>query len=208
MNSASGALLDRLYNFHWVWPDRLARSAQAYVGFLAPFLRRHAIASVVNLRGGNPQFGWWRDEKRICEGLGVAHFDVMVSSRRLPPCALLAELFDAFDAARAPVLLKCSGGQDRTSFAAALYILHRKGASALIEAQAQFARWPYLHLPKRHQRWLALFPAYAVERAGGHAIADWVRDAYDPYDLAAWLEAKGLGDSFNGFQTVIRIEDA
>ena len=35
----------------------------------------------------------------------------------------------AFDQAPRPFMLKCSGGQDRTSFAAALYLIHRGGWS-------------------------------------------------------------------------------
>ena len=84
-----------------------------------------------------------------------------------------------------------AGGQDRTSFAAALYIIHRDGWGALEIARAQFARFPYLHFPKRHQRWLKRFLDYAVLASAGRPIAQWVREFYEPEQLAEWLDANG-----------------
>lgn len=193
---------DVLYNFHWIVPGRAARSAQAYAGFLGPFLRKHGIRAVINLRGPNPDWGWWRYEKRVCTKDGIEHYDVMLSSKRLPTKKMLEILFDAFDAARAPLLLKCSGGQDRTSFAAALWLVHTKGWGAFDEAQAQFARWPYLHLPKPHQRWLKLFLEFAREQSAGGSLSQWVRESYTPEALKAWLEKRGALGSFKGLYEV------
>ncbi len=187
-----------LYNFHWVIPGEIARSAQAYAGFLGPFLRANGIRAVINLRGPNARYNWWRSEKRVAAAREVAHFDTMLNSRRLPTRRMLLDLIAAFDAAPKPMLLKCSGGQDRSSFAAALYILHRKGWSAFDEAMQQFARWPYLHLPKQQQRWLKPFFAFAREDAGGHPVAAWIADGYTPEKLKAWLDGHELGDSYRG----------
>ena len=164
---------DILYNFHWIVPGEAARSAQAYAGFLGPFLSRHGIKALINLRGPNPRYSWWRYETRVSAERGAAHLDVMLDSRSLPTRPMLAALFDAFDAAPRPFLVKCSGGQDRTSLAAALYLVHRGGWAARAAAQAQFARWPYLHFPKEHQRWLTRFLDFAVADSSGRPIADW-----------------------------------
>ena len=43
------SLSDVLYNFHWVVPGKAARSAQAYAGFLGPFLKARGIRTA---RGG------------------------------------------------------------------------------------------------------------------------------------------------------------
>ena len=153
---------------------------------------------MINLRGPNASHAWWRTEKRVCERAGIAHFDVMLNSRRLPTKQMLLDLLAAFDTSATPLHLKCSGGQDRSSFAAALYLVHRKGWGACGEARAQFAAWPYLHWPKTQQRWLKPFLEFAREGAAGRALAEWVRDDYTPQDLKAWLEARGLGDSFRG----------
>ncbi len=191
--------LDRLYHLHWVMPE-LARSAQPYMGFYRAFLRPHGFKSIINLRGPNPDFGWWHQEKRAAESLGIAHFDVKLSSKYLPARSGMAELFNAFDRAGTPLLLKCSGGQDRTSLAAALYLLHRQGPGALAEAMGQFAFWPYLHRPKPHQLWLREFPGYALREAGGLTLGDWARTRYDPQGFARFLDDKGMGTSFRAFQ--------
>ena len=94
---------------------------------------------------------------------------------------------ESFDTAPRPFLLKCSGGQDRTSFAAALYLIHRDGWQAMPAARAQFARFPYLHFPKTHQRWLKVFVEFAREDAQGRPIRDWLQRGYDPVRLAGWL---------------------
>jgi hypothetical protein len=122
----------------------------------------------------------------------------MLSSKRLPTRKMLLALLDAFDTLPQPLLLKCSGGQDRTSFAAALYIVHTKGWDAFDEAQGQFARWPYLHLPKRHQRWLKQFLVFAQEDARGQSLRSWITGSYVPESYKAWLEERGEGTSFHG----------
>ena len=196
------ALLDRLYHLHWVTPE-VARSAQPYLGLYAAYLRPHGFKSLINLRGENANFGWWRTETRVARALGIAHFDVKLSSRNLPSRSGLAALFDAFDKAQTPILLKCSGGQDRTGLAAALYLLQRDGPPALGRAEAQFAFWPYLHRPKDYQRWLKEFPGYAVREAAGAPLGEWARGGYDPLAFAAWLDARGLAKSFRAFQAEV-----
>ncbi len=190
------SLSDLFYNFHWVEPGKAARAAQAYAGFLTPFLRAHGIRGVINLRGSNPNFRWWRYETTACARAGIVHRDVKLNSRQLPTRAMVLDLLQAFETVPQPFLLKCSGGQDRTSFAAALYLLNAKGWAAVVEADAQFAPWPYLHLPHREQRWLRLFPAFAREQATGAPLREWATTRYSPHELKAWLEAGGKGGSF------------
>ena len=192
------SLTDILYNFHWIVPGEAARAAQAYAGYLTPFLEARGIRSLINLRGRNDDLSWWKYETRCTEAAGAVHFDAMLDSRRLPTRALLARLFAVFDEAPRPFLLKCSGGQDRTSFAAGLYLIHRAGWGAMDKARAQYARFPYLHFPKKHQRWLRPFLDFAAEDSEGAPIAAWIRDNYDPEKLQAWLTAHGLAQSNAG----------
>jgi hypothetical protein len=194
--SAMRSVRDVLYNFHWIVPGEAARAAQAWAGGLGPFLTHHGVAAMINLRGPNPRYGWWRGEKRVCEERGIAHFDATLDSRHLPTRALLVALLDAFDAAPKPFLVKCSGGQDRTSLAAALYLLHRNGWPAMAQARGQFARWPYLHLPKTEQLWLRQFVDFAEEDAKGAPLSDWVRRNYEPERFRDWLVARGHSRSF------------
>lgn len=194
--------LDLLYNFHWVVPGELARSAQSYAGFLPSLLKRHGIRSVLNLRGAKPGWRWWEYETRVCGKLGVAHGSVRFNSGRIPTRALLLETLDAFDTMPRPILVKCSGGQDRTSFAAALYLLHTRGAAAGEDAKAQLARWPYLHLPKQHQRWLKAFFDFVDECDAAGNLRAWITGGYVPEEFVAWLKDRGLDDGFRGLTGV------
>ena len=191
-----------LYNFHWILPGEAARSAQGLGRRFERLLREHEIRSLLNLRGEQPKYGWWRKEEQLCERLGIARYDVTLDSRRLPMREMLVALVDAFDAAKRPLLVKCSGGQDRTALASAIYLLQQRGWSALPDARLQFLRFPYLHFPKRGQKWLAQFPIYGENAALGRPIAEWIRNDYDQNAFAAWLRDKGMGDSFRGIFTL------
>ena len=165
-------ILDRLYHLHWVTPD-VARSAQPYLGF-------YGLPCSARLQ--EPDQSARREcrfllvDDRKARGLGArdrAFRREIVVAQHLPSRSGLAALFDAFAAAERPVLLKCSGGQDRTGLAAALYVLQSRGPGALDQAEGQLASWPYLHFPKRHQLWLRHFPGYANAQAGGTSLGQW-----------------------------------
>jgi len=187
---------DVLYNFHWVVPGEAARAMQAWAGGLGAFLKRRHIRSIINLRGSNDDLSWWKKETAIARAGGIAHLDAMLDSRKLPTRAMLERLIESFDTAPKPFMLKCSGGQDRTSFAAALYLIHRDGWRAMDAARAQFARFPYLHFPKTHQRWLKPFVEFARESARVQPLADWIKKDYAPEKLKALLDTHGLQDSY------------
>ena len=191
-------LLNRLYNFYWIDGKEAARASQSYLGGLESFLRSNDLRAIVNLRGAHPDVAWWRYESETCARLGVAHLDVTLNSRRLPLREMLVGLFDAFDAAPRPFVVKCAGGQDRTSFASAIYIVHRHGWGAMERAQKQFLRFPFLHFPRKHQRWLRQFLPFAREQANGAPLADWVRREYDPAVFARWLDTNGFAGTYNG----------
>jgi hypothetical protein len=192
---------DILYNFHWVIPGEAARAMQAWAGGLSPFLKRRGIRAIINLRGRNDDLGWWQKETAIAKSAGIAHLDAMLDSRKLPTRDMLVQLIAAFDAAPRPFMVKCSGGQDRASFAAALYIIHRDGWDAMSAAQRQFSRFPYLHFPKTQQRWLKAFLDFAQADAGGHPLARWIAENYSPEKLKSWLDANGFQNSYTAIFT-------
>jgi protein tyrosine/serine phosphatase len=187
---------DILYNFHWVVPGEAARAMQAWAGGLRPFLQRRGIRAIINLRGRNDDLDWWKNETAIARSAGIAHLDAMLDSRKLPTREMLVQLIAAFDAAPRPFMLKCSGGQDRASFAAALYIIHRGGWDAMAAARQQFARFPYLHFPKTQQRWLKPFLDFAQTEARGQPLARWIAENYSPEKLKIWLDANGFQNGY------------
>jgi protein tyrosine/serine phosphatase len=193
------SLLQILYNYHTVTPD-VARSAQPYLGFASGFFTQAGIKSIINLRGENPDWSWWRREKALAASLGLAHADIRMSSRLIPARATLVLLFDVFDAVPKPILLKCSGGQDRTGLASGLYLLHAKGWGALEEAKGHLRFWPYLHRAKDRQRWLAHFLDFAAQDATGKPIALWARETYEPDKFAAYLRQNGVQGGYTAIQ--------
>lgn len=195
-------ILDLPYNFHWIEAGEAARAAQAYLGFLGRFLRSHNIGGVLNLRGSNPDHSWWRYETRVCAAGGIVHRDARLNSRQLPTREMLVDVLDAFDSLRRPLLIKCSGGQDRTSLAAALYVLHRGGWLEYARAEKQFSLWPYLHRPRDSQRWLQLFLPFARERASGRALRSWLAEEYSAHAFRQWLVERGEHQAFAGLYGV------
>jgi protein tyrosine/serine phosphatase len=203
MRSASKRNLgDILYNFHWVVPGDAARAMQAWAGGVDRFLKTRGIRAIINLRGRNDDLSWWKNETAIAEANGIAHLDAMLDSRKLPTREMLVRLIETFDTAPRPFMLKCSGGQDRTSFAAGLYLIHRGGWQAMAAAQAQFARFPYLHFPKTHQRWLKPFLDFAQDDAGGIPLAEWIAHRYTPQKAKAWFDSHGYAGSYAAIFTV------
>jgi len=196
------SLGDVLYNFHWVVPGEAARMAQPWAGGYRRFLARHGIRGIVNLRGRNHDLSWWRTETSAAATLGAAHFDAMLDSRKLPTRAMLMQLMAAFAQSPRPFVVKCSGGQDRTALAMALYLIDRGGWQALDLARLQFARFPYLHFPKRHQRWLARFLDFVTEDAKGAPLTEWIARDYTPEKFKAWLDGHGMGDFYQAIFTV------
>ena len=196
------SLTDILYNFHWVVPGEASRAMQAWAGGLGTFLRRRGIRAIINLRGRNDDLSWWQKETATAKAGGIVHLDAMLDSRKLPTREMLARLVESFNTAPKPFLLKCSGGQDRASFAAALYLIYKHGWAAMPAAMAQFQRFPYLHFPKRHQRWLKAFPDFALEDSGGLPLEQWIAQRYTPENLKAWLDAHGLKDGYAAIFTV------
>jgi hypothetical protein len=195
-------ILDVPYNFHWIEGREAARAAQAYLGFLGQFVRAHGIRAVLNLRGSNPNHSWWRYETRVCAAGGIVHRDAKLNSRQLPTRGMLVDVLDAFDSLPQPLLIKCSGGQDRTSLAAALYILHRHGWLEFARAEKQFSLWPYLHRPRSSQRWLQLFLPFARERSSERTLRSWLGQAYSAQAFRDWLEERGEHQAFAGLYGV------
>ncbi len=189
------AVLTRLHNWHWIEPG-LARSAQSYGRFTVRLLRHHGIRALINLRGDNSGSPWYDNERRSAAALGIGYADVPLSSKRLPERASLLAVLEALDAAPRPALVKCSGGADRTGFVAGLHLLDRHGAAALPAARRQTHAWPFLHWPKRHQRWIRAFFAFYEANAGGAPLRDWLRTGYDAGRFAAFLDSRGQQDAW------------
>ena len=145
-------------NFHAVVEGELYRSAQLSPSQLKASISEKQIASVINLRGAEPNEGWWLRETASCKEAGVTHHDFAWTNRN-PPSR--EELYDFIETCRntpKPLLVHCRSGADRTALACALYLHHIKN---LAEAEARECySLRYGHVPwasSRVRKWNELF---------------------------------------------------
>ena len=109
-------------NMHEVVPDQLYRSAQLDPRDLAYAVKRYHIATVLNLRGGNPNDAWYQDEIKESDALGVKHIDFAMKASRELTDAQAMQLIAIMRNAPKPLLIHCHSGADRTGLAAAMYV--------------------------------------------------------------------------------------
>ena len=175
-----------LGNFDVVAPGRVYRSAQPKGSDLTRWMEAHALASIVNLRGGSGADSWYRDEVRQSERRGVDLYDLPMDANRRPSRRELLTLIDVLDRCRYPLLIHCKSGSDRTGLASALYLMLRdgrppgeaRGAFSLARGHLPLFGAELLHEPLvEYEDWLR-------ERGLAHEpsrFRDWVRREYrDP----------------------------
>lgn len=164
-------------------------------GLRLPFrmlLEREGVRTVLNLRGANAGKAWYRGEVTDCEGLGIVRHDVALSARLLPRRRTLLALVDAFDRLEHPVLIKCAGGVDRSTFSATLYRLHLDGAGALERARVDVRRRRLYTPSSPEQRWINVFPDFYAETRGRRALNGWIGEVYSRAAFEDFLVARGL----------------
>ncbi|HEC12903.1 MAG TPA: hypothetical protein ENI80_06570 [Acidiferrobacteraceae bacterium] len=201
----TGTLVSRLYNVQTV-ADGAYRSAQIYHSHLPLILDRYQIGSLLNLRGKHPNSPWYKKEQSVCKSKGVQHLSAILNSRWIPLQKDLVELFEAFETAPRPILMKCSGGADRTSLASALFILFqattepskRKLIETIQIAKRQIRFFPYLHLPKKHQRWIKYFLDFYVEDHDNLNPVEWAQQGYQWEHFAKYMLDRGLSGYWAG----------
>lgn len=149
---------------------------------------------MINLRGPNPTAAWYQQEKAACGMTNCTHQDITLSSKHLPSRENLLLILDSLCDLPKPVLMKCSGGSDRTGLACALYLLDKNGPDTLTQAMGQLAAFPFLHLPKKNQRWIREFLDYFGKTYAGRPIRQWIEDFYTPESFATHMTSQGKTD--------------
>lgn len=130
-----------LLNFHTLDEGKAYRSEQLSGEALAWVIDRHAIKTVVNLRGPNPGKPWYVAEAATCQAKNVALVDLPMSSQSLPEPPLLKSIVDTLRTARYPILIHCESGADRSGAVSALYrldILRQDRAEAMKELSPDY----------------------------------------------------------------------
>ena len=108
---------------------------------------------MLNLRGSNPDQGWYRSERAATLAAGATQVDVPISSDQWLSRDQARTLLQVLDTSAYPLLIHCEWGAERTGLVSALATLLRPGSS-LAEARAQFSL-AYLFLPTRDGRVMA-----------------------------------------------------
>ncbi|MFV3127270.1 dual specificity protein phosphatase family protein [Niveispirillum sp. KHB5.9] len=134
-------------NFHPVVEGALYRSAQPDPAALERYVRDYGIRTVVNLRGGNPDAGWYRAERAASQHLGLTHIDFPMSAKRELTQEQAAQLVALLSKAERPILIHCQAGADRSGLAAALYVAAVAGGGEEAAERQISLRYGHISLP-------------------------------------------------------------
>lgn len=144
-------------NFDEVIAGEYYRAAQPTPDRLARYVRKYGIRTVVNLRGLNTKYQWYRDEVAEAKKLGINFIDFKMSARRELTDAQVDHLITLLRDAPKPILVHCKSGSDRTGLVSAIYVYTVAGRSeAVAERQISF-RYGHIGIPY-------LSEAFAMDR--------------------------------------------
>ena len=133
-------------NFHIVTLDKFYRSGQMGENELTYYLKKYKIKSLVNLEGANPNDLWYQNEIKVCKELGVAHYNIQLSTSKIVEVNQTKEIIDLLVRIDKPILVHCNGGADRSGFVSAIWEYAVQGKTA-DKSAADELTWRYFHLP-------------------------------------------------------------
>ncbi len=152
-------------NLHTVEHNKVYRSKQMDGSELEKIIKRYNIKTVLNLRG--EKNGRWtsKEEKGLCQKLGVAHYDFKMRCEGIiNEEKLILDLYEIFDKADYPLLMHCAGGKDRAGAASTLYLVQYK-KTTIDEAFHQLTDFKYGNgLFKRRSELKNFFSEYKKNR--------------------------------------------
>lgn len=85
-------------------------------------ISQRRIQTVVNVRGFEPEATWYREQRGLCERLGVEQIDITLASNA-PNREEVIRLLETFRNAKPPILITGDNVSGRVGFASALYRL-------------------------------------------------------------------------------------
>lgn len=134
-------------NVHQIGMSDVYRSAQLSSSEFEAVIQKHAIKSVLNLRGLQQNSAWYDAERATSAKLGVTYIDLPLSANEEPNDAKLDHLIETMRDAKKPLLIHCEGGADRSGLAAALYrrvIVGETYEKAAKELSFRYGHFPWL----------------------------------------------------------------
>lgn len=185
----AGTLAIRPYvslNLGVIAPGRAYRSSTPG-GWVGDVIREHELASILNLRGGEADAGWYVREVRGAREAGVDFYDLPLSAVRRPTRRELLLLIDVLAAARPPILMHCRAGADRTGLASSLYKLYVLGEppeAAMDQFSILYGHVAMLGTQRLHEP-IIEYAAWLKSRGLEHApdrFRRWVLEDYEAAD--------------------------
>jgi len=180
-------------NAHWITPE-MVRTNQPWP-FQLKWWAEQGVKTVLNLRGGGFETGFYVLEREACARLGLTLVDFPLGSREVPSRARVEGARALFETIAYPALMHCKSGADRAGLMAVLYRHFRLG-EPIAEAMKAELSLRTLHMRQGKTGVLD----YAFERylrdvePKGISYIDWVRsDAYDPVAIKAEFQAGWWG---------------
>jgi glycosyltransferase involved in cell wall biosynthesis len=153
------------------------------------------VKTVVNLRGSNPQLGWYRLEQEACRKLGLTLISTQLHSRGLPTRERIHELKAIIQSLELPAVVHCKSGADRAGIFAVFYRHFRFGEP--IETAKVELHWRYGHFRSAKTGVLDyFFDQYLVTRTCGQTFMEWVDTTYDRERLEKSFEPAGFVSFF------------
>lgn len=148
---------------------------------LRRFKRRGGV-SVLSLRGAER----WAPavlERDACARLGLDYFCLPMASTRLPPRETVLKLVEMLETVPRPVLMHCKSGADRTGLASGIYLMAFKGVSPKQAVKQLTIRHSHIRYSKKAVLHV-FFAMYQPAFDEGQDFVDWVRNVYEPGELA------------------------
>lgn len=179
-------------NAHWV-SSELIRTNQPWP-FQLKWWRDRGVKTVINLRGGGYETGFYVLERDACARYGLVLVDFAVSSREAPTRAQVEGAKALFETVQYPAIMHCKSGADRAGIMSVLYAHFRLGLP-IREALRELS-FRHLHIKQGKTGVLDyVFERYLIEgEPQGLSFLDWVRRPdYDPKAMKAKFQAGLLG---------------
>ena len=147
------------------------------------------IKSIVNLRGAShsPHYAF---EVEACRDLGLTLIDNELTARSAPSKESLQSLIEVFRTTQKPFLFHCKSGADRSSLAAAIYLLVFCDTD-IAKARKQFSiRFIHFKWTKTGVLDHILDHYETAWRDSGILFEDWINTTYDPAEIQASFDGR------------------
>lgn len=173
-------------NLYQVTPG-VFRASQPSASQLARYQQRYGIRTVINLRGENPQQGFYLLEQEACERLGITFINHKLYSRALPSKEAIHATAELLRQVEYPILFHCKSGADRAGLMATLCRIFLAGDR--VEDAIHQLDWYYGHFKFAKTGMIDFF---------FQAYLDHCRDSEQPLPFLQWVEDVYDPDSLRG----------